>query len=141
MTIAPTGRSVLEQGLDMKLKVTVNGTAYDVDVEVEEETRPTLGSFTFGNGFGSSANTPAAPSSASVPANEEKILRAPISGTVTKVVAEPGAQVAAGAVLLVLEAMKMETPVVSPYAATVRAVNVKEGDRVAGGAILVELED
>jgi biotin carboxyl carrier protein len=43
--------------------------------------------------------------------------------------------------LLVLEAMKMETPVVSPYQATVRAVHVKEGDRVAGGALLVELEE
>lgn len=137
MTIAPTGRSVLEQGLDMKLKVTVNGTAYDVDVEVEEETRPTLGSFTFGNGFGSSANTPAAPSSASVPASEEKILRAPISGTVMKVVAEPGAQVAAGAVLLVLEAMKMETEITAPAEGTVAEVAVAPGDAVSGGQTLL----
>jgi len=41
----------------------------------------------------------------------------------------------------VLEAMKMETPVVSPYEAVVLAVYVKEGDRVAGGALLVELEE
>jgi biotin carboxyl carrier protein len=41
----------------------------------------------------------------------------------------------------VLEAMKMETPVVSPYAAVVRAVHVSEGDRVAGGTVLVELEE
>jgi biotin carboxyl carrier protein len=43
--------------------------------------------------------------------------------------------------LLVLEAMKMETPVVSPYAAVVRRVHVAEGDRVAGGMVLVELEE
>ena len=43
--------------------------------------------------------------------------------------------------LVVLEAMKMETPVVSPYEATVRAVHVAEGDRVAGGALLIELEE
>ena len=43
--------------------------------------------------------------------------------------------------LVVLEAMKMETPLVSPYAATVLAVHVQEGDRVAGGAVLVELDD
>ena len=42
---------------------------------------------------------------------------------------------------MVLEAMKMETPLVSPYDATVRAVHVAEGDRVAGGAPLVELEE
>ena len=43
--------------------------------------------------------------------------------------------------LLVLEAMKMETPVVSPYDAVVKAVHVGEGDHVAGGALLVELEE
>jgi biotin carboxyl carrier protein len=42
--------------------------------------------------------------------------------------------------LVVLEAMKMETPLASPYDATVRAVHVAEGDRVASGAILLELE-
>ena len=46
-----------------------------------------------------------------------------------------------GEALVVLEAMKMETPLVSPYDATVRAVHVAEGDRVAGGALLVELDD
>ena len=43
--------------------------------------------------------------------------------------------------LVVLEAMKMETPIVSPYAAVVRAVHVAEGDRVAGGTVLIELEE
>jgi biotin carboxyl carrier protein len=42
---------------------------------------------------------------------------------------------------VVLEAMKMETPVVSPYEAVVRAVHVTEGDHVAGGELLVELEE
>jgi biotin carboxyl carrier protein len=53
----------------------------------------------------------------------------------------PGDTVAPHQTLLVLEAMKMETPVVSPYQATVRAVHVAEGDRVAGGELLVELEE
>ena len=43
--------------------------------------------------------------------------------------------------LVVLEAMKMETPLVSPYEAVVRRVHVAEGDRVTGGAVLVELEE
>jgi pyruvate carboxylase len=43
--------------------------------------------------------------------------------------------------LVVLEAMKMETPVVSPYEAAVRAVHVRDGDRVTGGQLLVELEE
>jgi methylmalonyl-CoA carboxyltransferase small subunit len=121
----------------MKLKVTVNGTAYDVDVEVEEEARPTLGSFTFGNGQGATTNSPAAPSNLSVPASEEKSLRAPISGTVTKVVAEPGVAVEAGAVLLVLEAMKMETEITAPAAGTVAEIAVAPGDAVSGGQTLL----
>src|SRR5205814_2153065 len=40
-----------------------------------------------------------------------------------------------------LEAMRMETPLVSPYEAVVRRVRVSEGDSVAGGAVLVELEE
>ena len=43
--------------------------------------------------------------------------------------------------LLVLEAMKMETPLTAPYDAMVRKRHVAEGDAVAGGAVLVELED
>jgi biotin carboxyl carrier protein len=62
-------------------------------------------------------------------------------GTVIKVLAAPGDRVQARQTLLVLEAMKMETPVVSPYEAVVRKVHVAEGDRVAGGTALVELEE
>ena len=68
-------------------------------------------------------------------------MTAPMPGTVIRVLVEPGAAVAAREPLVVLEAMKMETPLVSPYAATVRSVHVAEGDRVAGGALLVELEE
>jgi len=68
-------------------------------------------------------------------------LTAPMPGTVIKVLAAPGDKVEQRQTLLVLEAMKMETPVVSPYAGTVKAVHVAEGDRVAGGALLVELEE
>jgi acetyl/propionyl-CoA carboxylase alpha subunit len=72
---------------------------------------------------------------------EQSNVVAPMPGTVIRVLVEPGAAVAARQPLVVLEAMKMETPLVSPYEATVRAVHVGEGDRVAGGAVLVELEE
>jgi 3-methylcrotonyl-CoA carboxylase alpha subunit len=68
-------------------------------------------------------------------------LLAPMPGTVIRVLVRPGDTVAARQPLVVLEAMKMETPLVSPYEATVRAVHVGEGDRVAGGAVLVELDE
>ena len=72
---------------------------------------------------------------------EQSSVTAPMPGTVIRVLVEPGAEVAARQPLVVLEAMKMETPLVSPYAATVLAVHVSEGDRVAGGDVLVELDE
>jgi acetyl/propionyl-CoA carboxylase alpha subunit len=83
----------------------------------------------------------AAHSSRGTAAGEQSSLTAPMPGTVIKVLAAAGDKVEPRQTLLLLEAMKMETPVVSPYAAVVRAVHVAEGDRVAGGAVLVELEE
>ncbi len=73
--------------------------------------------------------------------HEQSKIVAPMPGTVIRVLVEPGAKVAARQPLVVLEAMKMETPLVSPFEATVRSVHVGEGDRVAGGAVLVELDE
>ena len=72
---------------------------------------------------------------------EQSALTAPMPGTVIRVAVAPGDRVEPRQTLVVLEAMKMETPVVSPYEAVVRAVHVEEGARVAGGAVLVELEE
>jgi acetyl/propionyl-CoA carboxylase alpha subunit len=74
-------------------------------------------------------------------AHGESEVTAPMPGTVIKVLVAPGDQVHARQALLVLEAMKMETPLTAPYDALVKSVNVAEGDRVGGGAVLVELED
>jgi 3-methylcrotonyl-CoA carboxylase alpha subunit len=75
------------------------------------------------------------------PGGESSALTAPMPGTVIKVLAQPGASVRPREPLVVLEAMKMETPVVSPYEAVVKAVHVAEGDLVSGGQLLVELEE
>jgi len=72
---------------------------------------------------------------------EHSALTAPMPGTVIRVAVAEGQAVEARQPLLVLEAMKMETPVVAPYEAVVRTVHVAEGDRVSGGQLLVELED
>jgi 3-methylcrotonyl-CoA carboxylase alpha subunit len=73
--------------------------------------------------------------------HEQAELVAPMPGTVIRVLVEPGAKVSARQPLVVLEAMKMETPLAAPYVATVRGVHVSEGDRVAGGTVLVELDE
>ena len=84
---------------------------------------------------------PDAPSHDHLHTGEQSALTAPMPGTVISVAVAEGDRVEARQPLVVLEAMKMETPVVSPYDAVVRKIHVSEGDRVAGGAVLVELED
>jgi acetyl/propionyl-CoA carboxylase alpha subunit len=74
-------------------------------------------------------------------AHETSALVAPMPGVVIRVLAGEGDRVQPRQPLVVLEAMKMETPLTSPYEAVVKRVHVAEGDRVAGGALLVELED
>jgi acetyl/propionyl-CoA carboxylase alpha subunit len=74
-------------------------------------------------------------------AGEKSVVSAPMPGTVIRVLAHEGDRVEPRQPLLLLEAMKMETPLVSPYEAVVRRILVSEGDRVAGGAVLVELEE
>jgi len=71
----------------------------------------------------------------------ESTVTAPMPGTVIRVLVGERDAVQARQPLLVLEAMKMETPLVAPYDAVVRRVHVGEGDQVAGGALLVELEE
>lgn len=63
-------------------------------------------------------------------------LLAPMPGTVIRVLAEPGATVAAGAPLVVLEAMKMEHRVAAPVSGVLTELNVREGQQVTSGAIL-----
>jgi 3-methylcrotonyl-CoA carboxylase alpha subunit len=73
--------------------------------------------------------------------SEHSSIRAPMPGTVLRVLVEPGDRVEPRQPLVVLEAMKMETPLVSPYEGVVLSVHVAEGDRVPGGATVVELEE
>jgi 3-methylcrotonyl-CoA carboxylase alpha subunit len=73
-------------------------------------------------------------------AEHEGHLRSPMPGQVLDVRVRPGERVEAGAVLVVLEAMKMEHALGAPWAGTVRAVAVRAGDRVEEGVELVTLE-
>ena len=73
-------------------------------------------------------------------AEHEGHLRSPMPGLVLDVRARPGERVAAGAVLVVLEAMKMEHSLSAPWDGTVSVVAVKPGDRVEEGVELVVLE-
>ena len=72
---------------------------------------------------------------------EQSSVVAPMPGTVVRVLVAPGDKVQPRQPLVVVEAMKMETPLASPYEAVVRAVHVQEGTAVTTGTVLVELEE
>ena len=67
-------------------------------------------------------------------------VRAEMVANVWKVLVEPGATVAEGDTLVILESMKMEIPVVAPQGGTVTAVNVVEGGVVQEGDVIAVVE-
>ena len=124
----------------MKLKITINEKTYEVDVEPVEPEIPAAAPR--GPVEPAQVRLPAAPPAAPAgpAANEDKVCRSPVSGIVVKIVAQPGQSLQAGDILLVLEAMKMETNITAPVAGKVAAIKVAPGDGVQAGQVVVELE-
>ena len=81
----------------------------------------------------------AVPQATPAPATGGTPVTAPMAGNIWKVVATEGQTVAAGDVLFILEAMKMETEVKAAQAGTVRGICVKAGDAVAVGDTVMTL--
>ena len=81
----------------------------------------------------------AAPQATPAPVTGGTPVTAPMAGNIWKVVATEGQTVAAGDVLFILEAMKMETEVKAAQAGTVRGICVKAGDAVAVGDTVMTL--
>jgi biotin carboxyl carrier protein len=67
-------------------------------------------------------------------------IKAEVTGKVWKLEAAPGASLAAGDVVMILESMKMEIPVEAPKAGRLGTVTVAEGDSVREGQVLARLE-
>ena len=67
-------------------------------------------------------------------------VKAPMGGKVVEVLVSPGDTVQEGEDVVIIEAMKMEMPIVSDEAGTVKDVNCKQGDSVEADAVLVVLE-
>lgn len=120
--------------------ITVNGTVYDVTVEE--------------GGAGSAPVRAAAPKAApkAAPAAAPAVAPAPaagaagsvevtasVPGKVFKVEASVGQAVKPGDPIIILEAMKMEIPVVAPEEGTVASINVSVGDAVESGDVLATM--
>ena len=121
-----------------KLRVTVDGKAYDVVVEILDEggapdpIRPAH--VEPAHVSAPPVSAPAA-SGAAAPGD----VPSPLAGKVVSIDVKPGQEVAAGAQLLTLEAMKMNTYVFASAAGTVKEILVAPGDAVAEGQALVRI--
>ncbi len=82
----------------------------------------------------------AAAKEATESASEDKLCRSPVTGIVIKVNVAPGQTIQANDLLMVLEAMKMETNVTARRAGTVKNVRVAQGDSVKLNQVVVEFE-
>ena len=111
-----------------KYNVNVNGTAYEVTVEEV---------------VGGAAPAPVAAAPAAAPkaaAGAGSIqVKAGAAGKVFQVPTSVGQKVEAGDTVVIIEAMKMEIPVVAPEAGTIASIDVAVGDAVESGAVLATL--
>jgi oxaloacetate decarboxylase alpha subunit len=137
---APTGEEVKPAAAATKSKpgescvysVNVNGQTYVVQVSEGgdiSQIQPT----------GPASEAPPKISESSTPVNKGEPLLAPLAGNIFKVGVSVGQKVAEGEVLIILEAMKMETEVKASRAGTVRSIKVAEGNAVAVGDELLTI--
>ena len=136
---APTGNeSAVENKPVSKAAPTASGSAV---YTVELEGKAFVVKVSEGGDISHVATTAqqAAPQATPAPATGGTPVTAPMAGNIWKVVATEGQTVAAGDVLFILEAMKMETEVKAAQAGTVRGICVKAGDAVAVGDTVMTL--
>ncbi|MFC3095013.1 oxaloacetate decarboxylase subunit alpha [Alteromonas sediminis] len=117
--------------------VSVDGKVYQVTVGPEG----TLSSIVPATSQSQSQPSPVAAESQAQSIGSQKsiAIKAPLAGNVFKVMVAPGQQVNEGDVVIILEAMKMETEIRSQASGTVSRIDVKEGDSVSSGQALIML--
>jgi methylmalonyl-CoA carboxyltransferase small subunit len=134
----------------LKLQITIDGKQYEVEVEIaEDDTQPRMypayvppqSSTAEGAPLATAAAGPKPlPAGTEEVADESKVCRSPVAGVIVRCNAQVGQQIQPNDLLLVVEAMKMETNVTAPVAGKVKNIRVKPGDGVQVGQVLVEFE-
>ena len=117
--------------------ITVNGNVYDVTVE---ENGSVAAPVAAPRRTAAPVAAPAAPKAAAPAGGAGSVkIEAGAAGKVFKVEAQAGQAVKRGDAIVILEVMKMETPVVAPQDGTVASINVNVGDMVEAGALLATM--
>lgn len=130
----------------MKLQIGIDGKTYEVEVEVLEDDaiqrQPNYGPYpVVPSTVSAAASVPRTqPPTAEENVDEEKLCRSPVAGVVIKVNVTAGQSIQANDLIVVLEAMKMETNVTAPGTGKVKAVRVAQGDPVKVNQVVVEFE-
>ena len=120
--------------------ITVNGTVYEVSVEEGGAgSAPVRAAAPKAAPKAAPAPAPAAAPAAPAAAAGSVEVTASVPGKVFKIEANAGASVKAGDPIVILEAMKMEIPVVAPEDGTVASINVAVGDAVESGDVLATM--
>lgn len=131
----------------MKLQIVIDGKTYETEIEVLEDDAlthlPSYGPYQ--PLHATVPSMPVADKQAATPAttetaSEDKLCRSPVTGIVIKVNVEPGQAIQANDLIMVLEAMKMETNVTAHSAGKVKSVRVAQGDSVKVNQVVVEFE-
>ena len=114
------------------VRISFEGKTYDVEVEVLDSNAAVA------------AAPAAAPAVAPAPAAAPAVaggteVKSPLAGSVFKLKVKVGDTVAANQEVAIIEALKMENPVVAPCAGTVNSIAVKETDTVVDGQTLMTI--
>jgi glutaconyl-CoA/methylmalonyl-CoA decarboxylase subunit gamma len=122
------------------LRINLEGKSYDVEVEVLDS------NVSSSVAVASVASAPATSAVSAVPAPVAAApiaggspVLSPMMGLVFKVKAQVGDKVAMNQEVVVLEAMKMETPIYAPAAGTITSISVKEQESVSEGQVLMTI--
>ena len=118
----------------MKLRINVEGSEYDVQVDVLPENAITPAEAE--PEFPQAMHLPPHPSD-TIP--DDKICRSPIAGSIVSVSVAPGNRVRRDDPVVTIEAMKMQTAIGAPVAGIVQEIQVKPGDSVKPGQVLCKL--
>lgn len=131
----------------MKLRITLDGVTYEVDVEFVDDEGAAATSVPTMATPAPATSTPQLQAAAKKPAavppssrGSDMTVTSPLSGTVFKILVKVGDTVETGQDLIILEAMKMETNVVAAGPGTIQNIHVAEGDAVSQGQLLIEFE-